>query len=102
MAALKITKENFEQEVMQSDIPVLIDFWAPWCGPCQMFSPVIEEIADEVSTTKICKINIDEDSELASKFQVMSIPTLVFLKEGKVVSTTLGVQSKISVLQMIK
>ena len=77
MGALHITKENFDQEVLNSSQPVIIDFWASWCGPCQMLLPVIEELAQEVQTAKICKINVDEQPELAQQFQVMTIPTLV-------------------------
>lgn len=102
MATVKITSENFEQEVMQSDKPVLIDFWASWCGPCKMLSPVIDEIAQEIDHVKICKVNVDEEGELAAKFKVMSIPTLVFMKEGKVVRTEMGVQPKVSILKMIQ
>ena len=81
MAALHITKENFEQEVLQSDKPVLVDFWASWCGPCRMLLPVIEELADEDTGAKICKINIDEQPELAEQFKVMTIPTLIVFKK---------------------
>lgn len=101
MAALHITKENFEQEVMKSQIPVLIDFWAAWCGPCQMLLPVIEELAGEVTTAKICKLNVDEQQELAAQFKVMTIPTLVVIKDGKVVSTSVGVKPKAAILDMI-
>lgn len=101
MAVIKITKENFEQEIMHSDKPVLIDFWASWCGPCKMLSPVVDEIGEEVSNIKIAKVNIDEESDLAAQFRVMSIPTLVFLKEGKVVDTAVGVKPKAAILKMI-
>lgn len=101
MAALHVTKENFENDVLKADKPVLIDFWATWCGPCQMLTPVIEEIAGEVKDAKICKVNVDEQPELAAKFNVMSIPTLVVMKEGKVVNTTVGVKPKAAILDML-
>ena len=101
MAAVKITKENFEAEVVQSAVPVLVDFWAEWCGPCQMLLPVIEELAGEVTNAKICKVNVDEQPELAQKFRVMTIPTLIVMKEGKVVSTTVGVKPKAAILEML-
>lgn len=101
MSVITVTKENYEKEVVQSPVPVLIDFWASWCGPCRMLSPVIDEISDEVSDKKICKVNVDEEPELAQKFGVMSIPTLVVLKGGEVVNKSLGVQPKSSVLSML-
>lgn len=101
MSVLTITKENFESEVMQSKEPVLIDFWASWCGPCKMLSPVVDEIAEEVSNAKICKVNVDEQPELASEFKVMSIPTLAVVKDGKVVDTAVGVKPKDHILAMI-
>ena len=90
MSAITITKENFESEVLKSDKPVLLDFWAAWCGPCRMVSPVVDEIAGEVTNAKVGKINVDEQPELASSFRVMSIPTLAVMKDGKVVNTTVG------------
>ena len=102
MGVLNITKENFESEVMQSDKPVLLDFWAPWCGPCRMVGPVIDEIAGEVSDSKVGKINVDEQPELASAFRVMSIPTLAVVKNGKVVKTVVGVKPKAAILSMLK
>lgn len=102
MSALHITGENFDNEVMKSDKPVLLDFWAAWCGPCQMLLPIIEELADEVTDAKICKVNVDEQPELAEKYGVMSIPTLVVVKDGKTVSTSVGVQPKDKILKMLK
>ncbi|CUH91826.1 thioredoxin [Herbinix luporum] len=102
MASIKITKHNFEKEVLQSKEPVLLDFWASWCGPCRMVSPTIEEIAKETEGVKVGKINIDEESELASQFSVMSIPTLMVLKEGKVAATAVGVRPKKEILKMLQ
>lgn len=101
MSVLTITKENFEKEVLQSDKPVLLDFWAPWCGPCRMVGPVIDEIAGEVSNSKVGKINVDEQPDLAASFRVMSIPTLAVVKDGKVVNTTVGVRPKADILSML-
>ncbi len=101
MTEMNITKENFEAEVMNSDRPVLIDFWAPWCGPCRMLSPTISEIAEEYGDkVKVCKVNVDEQGELASTFGVMSIPTLVVIKEGKVVNSVTGVRPKDQIVNM--
>lgn len=102
MAALHITNENFKDEVMNADKPVLIDFWASWCGPCQMLLPVVEELSEEVTDAKICKINVDEQPELAAQFKVMTIPTLVVMKEGKIVKTSVGVKPKAAILEMLK
>lgn len=101
MAILTITKENFEEEVMNSDKPVLLDFWAEWCGPCRMVSPVIDEIAEEIADAKVGKINVDEQPELASVFQVMSIPTLAVFHKGKVVNSSVGVKPKNEILRML-
>lgn len=101
MAVLTITKENFEEEVLKSDKPVLLDFWATWCGPCRMVGPVIEQIAAEHPEIKVGKINVDEQNELAGAFRVMSIPTLVAVKDGKVVNQTVGVQSKAQILALL-
>ncbi len=101
MAVLNITKNNFEAEVLRSDIPVLIDFWASWCGPCRMMSPIVDEIAAERGDIKVGKVNVDEESELAGAFNVMSIPTLVVIKDGKVVNGAVGVRPKAEILRMI-
>ena len=101
MSVLHITKENFENEVLKSDRPVLLDFWASWCGPCRMVSPIIDEIAEETADKKVCKINVDEQPELAQAFGVMSIPTLVVMKDGEVVGQRVGVKSKEAILQML-
>lgn len=102
MSALHITKENFDQEVLNSDQPVLIDFWASWCGPCQMLLPVVEELAGEVEHAKICKINVDEQPELAQQFQVMTIPTLVVMNGGEVLNRSVGVKPKEEILKMLE
>ena len=103
MSVLKITKDNFEQEVIKSDKPVLLDFWASWCGPCRMVGPIVEQVAGETgNTAKIGKVNVDEEPELAQAFRVMSIPTLVVMKNGKVVNTTVGVQTKQAILSMVQ
>ncbi len=101
MSVVTVTQDNFENEVIKSSVPVLIDFWASWCGPCKMLSPVIDEISEEVTDKKICKVNVDEQPELARKFGVMSIPTLVVMKQGEIVKKSLGVQPKNSVLSML-
>ena len=103
MSVLKITKENFEKEVLKSDKPILLDFWASWCGPCKMVGPIVEQIAEESGdTAKVGKINVDEEQELAQTFRVMSIPTLVVMKDGKVVKSTVGVQTKQALLSMLQ
>lgn len=101
MSALNINKENFQKEVMESEQPVLLDFWAPWCGPCRMVSPVIDEVAIEVSGVKVGKVNVDEQPELAGRFGVMSIPTLLVMKNGKVVETSVGVKPKEHIIKML-
>ncbi len=102
MAILHITKDNFEQEVLKSDIPVLVDFWATWCGPCRALGPVLEEIASETSSVKIVKVNVDEQPELASQFRIMSIPTMILFKSGEVADKTVGLLPKDEVLNFIK
>jgi thioredoxin 1 len=102
MSVLTITKDNFESEVIKSDKSVLLDFWASWCGPCRMVSPTVEQIASETSEIKVGKVNVDEQPELAQAFRVMSIPTLVVMKDGKVANTAIGVQPKQTILNMLK
>lgn len=101
MAAINITRSNFESEVLKSDKPVLVDFWAPWCGPCRMVSPVVDEISEERDDIKVCKVNVDDESSLAESFGVMSIPTLVVFKDGKVVKQSIGAKPKNQILAMI-
>ena len=101
MAVITITKDNFEQEVLHADRPVLIDFWASWCGPCRMVSPIVDEIAAETNDKKVGKINVDEQPELASAFQVMSIPTLVVMKDGKIIKKSVGARPKAEILEML-
>ena len=101
MSAITITKENFENEVMKSDKPVLLDFWADWCGPCRMLAPTVHEIADERTDIKVGKINVDQEPELAQQFGIMSIPTLIVIKEGNPVAQSTGVRPKQAILDMI-
>lgn len=103
MAELKITRENFENEVMKSNIPVLIDFWAPWCGPCGMMGPIIEQLADQYEgKAKVGKVNVDEEGELSQAFGVMSIPTIVLVKDGKVVKQVVGARPKAEMEAMLQ
>lgn len=102
MAETVVTNENFQAEVMEADKPVLIDFWAEWCGPCRMLSPTIAEIAAENPDIKVCKVNVDEQPELAQRYEVMSIPMLVVIKNGKIVNESVGVQTKDLILKMVK
>ena len=101
MEVLTITKENFESEVLQSDKPVLLDFWAVWCGPCRMVSPIVDEIANERDDIKVGKINGDEQSELAQQFGVMSIPTLVVMKNGEIANKAVGALPKDDILALL-
>ena len=101
MSAIKITAENYENEVLNSDKPVLLDFWAAWCGPCKMVSPLVDEIALENADIKVGKINVDEQPELAGQFQVMSIPTLLVIKDGKIVNQSVGAMQKEAILAML-
>ena len=101
MAALNITRENFQQEIMESDRPVLVDFWADWCGPCKMLLPTIEELAGEVTTAKICKVNVDEQQALAMEYKIASIPTLLLFKNGKLEKTSVGFMPKNAIIESL-
>ena len=101
MAAINIDQKNFHSEVMNTENKVLLDFWAPWCGPCRMVVPIVEEIARERSDIKVGKINVDEQPELASQFGVMSIPTLVVMQDGKIIRQAVGARSKQAILAML-
>ena len=101
MAELTITKDNFNAEVLESDKPVLVDFWAPWCGPCKMLGPVVAEIAEEHPEIKVCKVNVDDEDELAQQFGVMSIPFVGIFKGGNLVNSSVGFQSKENLLNLI-
>ena len=101
MSAMNIDLKNFRQEVMNSDKPVLLDFWAPWCGPCRMVVPIVEEIAKERADVKVGKVNVDEQWELANQFGVMTIPTLVVMKDGKITKKAAGARPKHAILEML-
>ena len=101
MAVITITKENFAQEVLQSEKPVLLDFWASWCGPCRMLSPIVDEVAEERGDVKVGKVNVDEQPELAGQFGVMSIPTLLVFEQGQLVRQAVGARPKASVLELL-
>ena len=101
MSAIKVSKNNFNEEVLRSDRPVLLDFWASWCGPCRMVGPILDEIAEEREDIKVCKINVDEEPELASEYQIMSIPSLMVLKDGKIVNRSVGAKPKAQILAML-
>ena len=102
MAVTVITKDNFEQEVLKSDKPVLLDFWAAWCGPCKMLSPVVDQIAEENPDIKVGKVDVDDQVELAMKYQIMSIPTLLVFKNGELANQSVGVVPKQAILNLVK
>ena len=101
MSVIHINKENFHQEVIASDKPVLLDFWAPWCGPCRMLAPILDQVAQERSDIKVAKVNVDEEPELAGQFRVYSIPTLAVVKDGQLVHQSAGARPKAQILNMI-
>ncbi len=102
MAVTKLTAESFDREVLQGDKPVLVDFYADWCGPCKMLSPVVDEIAGESDAYRVCKLNVDDAPEIAARYRVMSIPTLIVFKNGSAAAQTVGVQSKQTIVNMLK
>ena len=102
MTVIKVVKDHFEQEVLKAKQPIILDFWAAWCGPCQVLMPVMEEIAQEERQIKICKINVDEEPELARRYKIQTIPTLVYIKEGEIVDRMSGVRSKGEIVEIIE
>ncbi|MDD2972948.1 MAG: thioredoxin [Lachnospiraceae bacterium] len=102
MAALHVTVDSFEKEVLQADKPVLVDFWASWCGPCKMLLPTVEALADELTDVKVCKVNVDEEGDLAQRYKVMTIPTLMVFKNGEIAKKSIGVISKNEIMELLK
>lgn len=103
MSEITLTIDNFEEEVLESDVPVLVDFWATWCGPCRMLAPVIEEIAEtSEGKVKVCKVNVDDEPQLATQFEIASIPTVLIFKNGELVQTSIGYKEKEALLELLK
>lgn len=100
--AIKFTSDNFEAEVLKSEVPVLVDFWAEWCGPCKMVLPIVEELSEELTDVKVGKVNVDEQPDLAMKYKIMSIPTLMVFKNGEVANKVIGAVSKAEILELLK
>lgn len=98
---INITKENFEQEVLKADKPVMVDFWASWCGPCRMVAPIMDELAEEVTDAKICKVNVDDEGELAAQYRIMSIPTIMIFKNGEIAEKIVGARTKEEFLELL-
>lgn len=101
MSVIHVNKSNFDETVLKSEVPVLLDFWAPWCGPCRMLGPVVDELGETRSDIRVCKVNVDEEQELATQYGIMSIPTLMVVKEGKVTNQVSGVRPKEQILAML-
>ena len=101
MLIVNVNKANFQKEVLESDRPVLLDFWAPWCGPCRMVGPILEEIAEEREDIKVCKVNVDEEFELAGQYGIVSIPTLLVIQNGQILQQSVGAKSKAAILEML-
>ena len=102
MSVVHLTKDNFQKEVLEAKIPVLVDFWATWCGPCQMVGPIVEEMTEEVTDAKICKVDVDDQPELARQYRVMSIPTFLVFRDGEVVKRDMGAKPKHELMELLK